>query len=188
MSYDQVIQRQRDLIYAVRDRLLEAGQMQTGKVMEIAEGNIAHFLRADMDWPTLNRYILDNISYRLEEGPADISDMESVRRFLLEKVEEGLKEQERRLGSRERMAEFMRAAVLDAIDSAWVEQVDYLQQLQMAVSGRATAQRNLVFEYQDDAYESFRKMERAVKKDVVRNILLSDVYVDRERRLHILFP
>ena len=103
-------------------------------------------------------------------------------------MERRLAEQEKILGNRERMNEFMRVAVLNAVDSAWVEQVDYLQQLQAAVAGRATAQRNLLFEYQADAFESFGKMERTIKENAVRNILLSDVYVDEGNKLHILFP
>ena len=86
------------------------------------------------------------------------------------------------------MNQFMRVAVLSAIDEAWVEQVDYMQQLQSAVSGRATAQRNLLFEYQDDSFASFRSMEGTVYENAMRNILLSDIYVDEKRQLHIVFP
>ena len=86
------------------------------------------------------------------------------------------------------MNDFMRVAVLSAIDEAWVEQVDYMQQLQSAVSGRATAQRNLLFEYQDDSFGSFRKMESTVYENAMRNILLSDIYMDEKRQLHIVFP
>ena len=69
-----------------------------------------------------------------------------------------------------------------------MEQVDYMQQLQSAVSGRATAQRNLLFEYQDDSFASFRSMEGTVYENAMRNILLSDIYVDEKRQLHIVFP
>ena len=86
------------------------------------------------------------------------------------------------------MVDFMRIATLQAIDDAWIEQVDYLQQLQYAVSGRASAQRNLVYEYQADALESFRKMEKTIKKNIVRNILLSNVYVNKEGKIDILLP
>jgi preprotein translocase subunit SecA len=86
------------------------------------------------------------------------------------------------------MNDFMRVAALNAIDDAWVEQVDYLQQLQAAVSGRASAQRNLIYEYQKDALESFRKMEDTILKNIMRNILLSNVYLDDKRKLHILLP
>ena len=82
----------------------------------------------------------------------------------------------------------MRVAVLSAVDDAWVEQVDYMQQLQAAVSGRSTAQRNLLFEYQNDSFESFGKMKNTVYENAMRNILLSDIYVDEKNRLHILFP
>ena len=103
-------------------------------------------------------------------------------------MEQGYDAQEEKLGSSYRMQEFMRIAVLSAIDDAWVKQVDYLQQLQTAVSGRASAQRNLIYEYQQDALESFHKMEKSIKRNIVRNILLSDVYVDDKYKLHMLLP
>ena len=82
----------------------------------------------------------------------------------------------------------MRIATLRAIDDAWVEQVDYLQQLQSAVAGRASAQRNPLFEYQHEALESFKKMENTILKNIMRNILLSNVYIDAEQELRILLP
>ena len=192
MDYDKVMQRQRELIYATRNHLLDGSELQTEKIMEIAKENIRCFLDLGTfsDGNSLNRYILDNISYRLDEDILNVSfdDSAFVERCLLKKVEQSLKRQEKILGSRQHMNEFMRVAVLNAVDSAWVEQVDYLQQLQAAVSGRATAQRNLLFEYQNDAFESFKKMECTIKEKALRNILLGDVYVDKENKLHILFP
>ena len=106
----------------------------------------------------------------------------------MEKVEQRVEEQEKKLGSRKALEDFVRVAVLSAIDNAWVEQVDYAQQLRAAVSGRATAQRNVLFEYQNDAFESYEKMENTVYKTAMRNILLSDVYFDEKQKLHLLFP
>ena len=63
----------------------------------------------------------------------------------------------------------MRVAALNAIDEAWVEQVDYLQQIQSAVSGRAMAQRNLVFEFQKDGLEAFGKMKLMIWENIMRN-------------------
>ena len=112
----------------------------------------------------------------------------SILKYLLDRVQQGLNEQQEKLGGEERMQEFMRVATLQAIDEAWVEQVDYLQQLQAAVSGRSSAQRNPVFEYQQDALESFKKMEKTILENVMRNILLSDVFVDEKGKLRILLP
>lgn len=192
VDYDKVIRRQRDLIYATRNHLLDGGEVQMEKIMEIATENIRCFLESEKcdDQNAINRYILDNISYRLDEDVMDISfdDKKCVEACLLKKVKQGLERQEHILGNRERMNEFMRVAILSTVDNAWVEQVDYLHQLQSAVSGRATAQRNVLFEYQNDGFDSFRKMERTVKEKAMRNILLSEIYVDKKNKLHILFP
>ncbi|MCI8923192.1 MAG: accessory Sec system translocase SecA2 [Lachnospiraceae bacterium] len=192
VDYDKVMQRQRDLIYETRNRLLDGDELQMGKIIEMAVNNIERFLKSEesLDQQSINRYILDNISYRLDEKGKNIlsGGNEKVEEYLLERVGQGLAEQGKKLGNKSIMNDFMRMAVLSAIDDAWVEQVDYLQQLQAAVSGRATAQRNLLFEYQNDAFESYEKMQATVYQNAMRNILLSNVFLDKERKIHILFP
>lgn len=192
VEYDKVIQRQRNLIYETRSRILDGEELKIEKIMGIIKDNIDNFLKSEefVDEQMVNRYILDNISYRLEEKSLDISTdgYIGVRQYLIRKAEQSLTEQRNRLGSKKNMNDFMRIAVLSAIDDAWVEQVDFAQQLQAAVSGRATAQRNLMFEYQNEAFDSYEKMRSTVYKNAMRNILLSDVFLDEEKKIHIVFP
>lgn len=63
-----------------------------------------------------------------------------------------------------RFSEYCRLCTLKALDDGWIEEVDYLQQLQAAISGRSTAQRNLLYEYQREARLSFRDMEKSIKR------------------------
>ena len=190
--YDKVIQRQRGLIYATRDKLLEGEELPVEMILKMADGNIKRFLtaNANLDRRTLNRYILDNISYQLDREAVDlqVEDREAVEGYLTEKVRKVLAEQEKKIGNPKRMNEFIRVAVLNAVDNGWVEQVDYMQQLQAAVSGRSFAQRNVMFEYQNESFESFREMESTVYGNAMRSILLSDIYLDEQENLHILFP
>lgn len=192
MNYDQVLRFQRKLIYEVRDRLLDGQGMDEGKLMEIARQNIAELLASGeiTDTGALRRYVLDHISYRLDRKmPAfSLEDTDAVEKYLLYRVQQSLRQQRNRLGSRKRLNDFMRVAALQAIDDGWVEQVDYLQQMQAAVSGRTAAQRNPIYEFQKDALESFRKMERSILNHVMRNILLSSVEIDEKDNLHILLP
>lgn len=192
MEYDQVLQRQRSLIYDTRNQLLDGEELETKKILQIAKSNIREFLekKENRNLPAIRRYVLDNLSYRLDENMTEIPDYddEALIRYLTNIVLEGLKNQEERLGSKEKMNDFMRIATLQAVDDAWVEQVDYLQQLQYAVSGRSSAQRNPLYEYQRDALESFRKMEKTIRRNIIRNILLSDVQISKEQKLQILFP
>lgn len=192
LVYDKVIQRQRNMIYSTRNKLLEGEKLPLELIFNMAEGNVRRFLSEwkEIDQRSLNRYILDNISYRLDKMAAEISleEQESLDQYLMGLVRQALVRQEEKIGNTERMNEFMRVAVLNAVDDAWVEQVDYMQQLQAAVSGRSTAQRNVLFEYQDEAFASFAEMKNIVYKNAMRNILLSDIFLDEEGRLHILFP
>lgn len=192
MDYDQVLQRQRELIYATRNQLLDGEGMDYENVKKLAKENIKDFLNENQvqTVESINRYILDNISYRLEEeiDEEHLADPKKTLKYLITIVRKGFKEQEIKLESPELMEDFVRIATLQAIDDAWVEQVDYLQQLQVAVSGRASAQRNVVYEYQRDALESFKKMEKIIKKNIIRNILLSNVYVNAEDEISILLP
>jgi len=66
-------------------------------------------------------------------------------------------------------------AILKAIDENWVEQVDYLQQLRMALSGQYTSQKNPLVEFFQEAYQSFERMKEAAERQMVRNLLLSRV-------------
>ena len=194
LNYDEVMQKQRQLIYSMRDELLDGGRIGKERLLQIAENNIRTFVggfsrKQPVSRQAVSRYLLDNISYQMD----DISDSilqgkESVAQYLRRQVEAALQEQESRIGDDEAMEEFVRVATLRALDDAWVEEVDYLQQLQSAVAGRTSAQRNPVFEYRKDALESFGQMEQAVVRNVMRNILLSEVSYDAEGKMQILFP
>ena len=137
-----------------------------------------------------NRYILDNIAYSLDDGLKSVKpgNKDVIERYLLSKVRDGLARQKRIIHDDELYKQFVREATLKAVDDGWVELIDYLEQLKYAVSGRASAQRNVMFEYQNEAFESYLDTEKVVKRNIIRNILLSDVTVDRKKRLRIVYP
>jgi len=218
VQYDEVLQRQRDLIYATRKNLLSGARIEEEKIVGIARENIADFVEhfeyiknnkkhyslhgrkkyddknnennTEQYISILNRYILDNISYKLDAGLSK-SDMESavtISNHLMLRVYQGLSRQRKRIGNVEAYEQFIREATLKAVDDGWVELIDYLEQLKYAVAGRASAQRNVMFEYQNEAFESFLDTEKAVKCNIIRNILLSDVKIDKDGRLQIIYP
>ena len=135
-------------------------------------------------------YILDNISYKLDAGlsKSDMQSAATVSDYLMLRVYQGLSRQRERIGDEEAYEQFVREATLKAVDDGWVELIDYLEQLKYAVAGRASAQRNLKFEYQTEAFESFLDTEKAVKCNIIRNILLSDVKIGKDGRLQVIYP
>lgn len=192
VNYDQVLQKQREIMYQVRNKLLDGETIKKSAVIGIAKDNIRKFLEeaGDLSQAKLNRYLLDNISYHLDDRgrKLDLNNNKEVADYLIERAREALWEQEDHLNDEEKMNEFLRNAMLTALDNAWVEQVDYLQQLQTAVMGRSTAQRNPVFEYQKEALISFGDMKETIMKNIVRNVMLSSVRLDEAGKLEILLP
>ena len=192
LEYDRVAQKQRAVMYATRNLLLDGGTIEKKKLEEIARRNIERFLsgKRKIHESELNRYILDNISYWMDnrKWKKKYRDKQDAQGYLLWRVKDGLREQEYNLGEKKWMDEFVRRAALSAIDEAWVEQVDYLQQLQTVVKGRNLAQRNPVSEYQKEAYIAFSEMENTILQNIMRNVLLGRATVDADGKLVLLLP
>ncbi len=220
LKYDEILQRQRNLIYTTRNNLMEGMRIEQETIEEIAKGNITLFLREafpekydkklarkkkkemaklgeeelkDMQEARLgqlNRYLLDNISYTLDGGieGIDPDDLDGLLDYYMKRVREGLEYQKKKIGSQAAYEQFIREATLTAVDDGWVELIDYLEQLKYAVSGRSSAQRNIMFEYQNEAFDSYLDTEKVVKKNIIRNIMLSDVGLNKEGELSVIYP
>lgn len=192
-DYDQVMCRQREIIYELRNELLDGGTLSEHQIVSLAKDNIHTFLMSKKKYTShdINRYILDHLSYHLESTFPNIirskKKKNDVLNTLITCVENGIKEQQSHLDD-QLMGQFVRMAALKAIDEAWVEEVDYLQQLQQAVSGRSSAQRNPLYEYEKDAKQSFEQMQRTICENIVRNILLSSVYLDQDGKMRVILP
>ena len=83
---------------------------------------------------------------------------------------------------------FQCLSLLKAIDDNWIEQVDYLQQLQQAIGSQTASQKNPIVEYYQEAFAGFETMKKQIKKDMVRNLLLSQVLVSEDGNIVTYFP
>ena len=185
VDYDSVMQRQKTIMYKIRNDLLDGMSLDENVLKQIYVNNINEFAKdhKKMDDKTMYRYILDNLSYRLKE--LSISSA-NKKEYLKQYADMAFKDKKELLGNR--FSEYCRLCTLKALDDGWIEEVDYLQQLQAAISGRSTAQRNLLYEYQREARLSFRDMEKSIKKAMIRNILLGEVSFGKDNEMIILYP
>lgn len=191
VRYDKVMKRQREILYAARDRLLDKGEVPKELIWNICRDNFRRFLK-EQRHPArhdMNHYLLDHLSYELE---ADRVNPEASRkemyRALMKYAADLYEKKVSALGGPARVQEYIRACVLHALDDAWVEEVDYLQQLQYATLSRGMAQKNPVFEYNREAYQSFAGMQEIMENNIMRNFFLGDAQVDAAGRLSIIFP
>jgi preprotein translocase subunit SecA len=185
VDYDSVMQRQKTIMYKIRNDLLDGMNLDEGVLKQIYVNNINEFAKdhKKMDDKTMYRCILDNLAYRLKELSVSSANKKD---YLKQYADMAFKDKKQLLGNR--FSEYCRLCTLKALDDGWIEEVDYLQQLQAAISGRSTAQRNLLYEYQREARLSFRDMEKSIKKAMIRNILLGEVSFGKDNEMIILYP
>lgn len=185
VDYDSVMQRQRTIMYKTRNDLLDGKSLDENYLLSICEDNIKNFVKSNkkLDSYAVHRYVLDNLSYRLQEMDESTKNQKD---YLIQYSKMAFNNKKKSIG--DRFFEYCRLCTLRALDDGWVEEVDYLQQLQAAISGRSSAQRNLLFEYQREARISFEDMEKSIKKAMIRNILLGEVSFGKDNEMIILYP
>lgn len=185
VDYDSVMQRQRTIMYKTRNDLLDGKSLDENYLLSICEDNIKDFVKSNkkLDSYAVHRYVLDNLSYRLHEMDESTKNQKE---YLIQYSKMAFNTKKKSIG--DRFSEYCRLCTLRALDDGWVEEVDYLQQLQAAISGRSSAQRNLLFEYQREARISFEDMEKSIKKAMIRNILLGEVSFGKDNEMIILYP
>lgn len=185
VDYDSVMQRQRTIMYKTRNDLLDGKSLDENYLLSICEDNIKDFVKSNkkLDSYAVHRYVLDNLSYRLQEMDESTKNQKD---YLIQYSKMAFNTKKKSIG--DRFSEYCRLCTLRALDDGWIEEVDYLQQLQAAISGRSSAQRNLLFEYQREARISFEDMEKSIKKAMIRNILLGEVSFGKDKEMIILYP
>lgn len=185
VDYDSVMQRQRTIMYKTRNDLLDGKSLDENYLLSICEDNIKDFVKSNkkLDSYAVHRYVLDNLSYRLQEMDESTKNQKE---YLIQYSKMAFNTKKKSIG--DRFSEYCRLCTLKALDDGWIEEVDYLQQLQAAISGRSSAQRNLLFEYQREARISFEDMEKSIKKSMIRNILLGEVSFGKDNEMIILYP
>ena len=183
---------QREMIYAQRDRLIYHNQGLDTVIDEVLDDFIDQAMTEEdfSKAENLYHFILRNISFRINEIPndLDLNNREQVLELIYQFAYRELDAKKQELKTKELNEYFQRLSMLKAVDDNWVEQVDYLQQLRMALSGQYTSQKNPLVEFFQEAYQSFDRMKGAAKEQMVRNLLLSRVEINKKGEIVLHFP
>lgn len=189
-DFDIAMARQRDLVYDVRNEIITGDPVTRQELEAIAAGVFADAAAGPAgDGPgSLMRYVFDNLSYRLPADfhTVDAGNQQHVREFLSTTFVRGVQEKVDLLGD-EVYARFQNIVFLKSIDVAWVEQVDFLEQLKTVVQDRNMAQHKVEYEYRREAFFAFDEMKKRINRDIVRLLCLSRIEAGTDGGLIIQF-
>lgn len=191
LEYAESMNIQRDLIYKERNRLINGDRDLRDVLSEMIDEYIETILSENIKTrEELFHYIVTNISFNIRELPLDlvIEDQQALRNFLIQIINNELNDKKTLLEPHDLYDQFLRVSMLKAIDDNWVEQVDYLQQLMMAIGGQSASQTNPIVEYYREAYMGFEAMKEQIRSDMVRNILMGLVQMGPKGEIVTHFP
>jgi len=191
LEYAESMNIQRDLIYKERNRLINGDRDLRDVLSEMIDEYIETILSDNLKTrEELFHYIITNISFNIRELPLDlaIEDEQELRNFLIQIINNELNDKKTLLEPHDLYDQFLRISMLKAIDDNWVEQVDYLQQLMMAIGGQTASQTNPIVEYYREAYMGFETMKEQIRSDMVRNVLMGLVQMGPKGEIVTHFP
>ncbi|MGT2926287.1 accessory Sec system translocase SecA2 [Streptococcus cuniculipharyngis] len=187
LAFDKSIKFQRDLVYHQRDALLREDQLQLDLEQLVEQALHRLFQSENLSEQVVERYILDHVSYRFQSLPShlDLQDKMALKAYTQQLIRDKIEQKQRYLG--QDFAVFLRLASLKALDEAWIEEVDYLQQLRLVLSGVSASQTNPLFDYHQQAHQAYLKMQERVQDYLLTYLCLSEVEKTSNGRLIIYF-
>ncbi len=191
LKYDDVLNRQRQVIYAERRRVLE-GEDISDQIRDFLNDTVAGYVSAETDDTIDDEWDLDrlwNALKTLYPVSLDIDELEQASGGALTseyltaelQVDAQAAYDARELElTPEVMRELERRVVLSVLDRKWREHLYEMDYLQEGIGLRAMAQKDPLIEYQREGYDLFNAMMEGIKEETVGFLFNVEVQVDAQ--------
>ncbi|MCA1701992.1 MAG: SEC-C domain-containing protein [Actinobacteria bacterium] len=190
LKYDEVMDKQRHIIYTERRRILEGEDFHDQAldlITSVIEGAIAENANPDLspeewDWEQLFARMREIYPSNLkpENFDPNIVEYDEVHAAFLEDAVKVYQEREAALGTDE-LREIERLVLLSVIDNRWREHLYEMDYLQEGIGLRAMGQRDPLVEYQREGFEMFLRIQEVIKEDFARYIFHIEAVREDER-------
>ena len=193
LKYDDVMNRQREVVYSERREVLEGADIQE-QVKTFIVDTITAYVQAatsegfgeDWDLDTLHTALkaLYPISFSVEDLVNEVGGRSGLDQgFILDRVlgdvEKAYEEREETLTPTV-TRELERKILLSVLDRKWREHLYEMDYLQEGIGLRAMAQRDPLVEYQKEGYDLFAAMMDAIKEELVGYLFNVEVNVEED--------
>ena len=188
LEYDQVMNDQREIIYAERLRVLNGESMRdaifkmiTDRVESCVDTCISGEIPKDeWDLNELNQLLLPIIPLEpvTEETIAEVKNNKELKHLLKEKAVKLYEAKETEFPEPEQFRELERVVLLKVIDRKWMDHIDDMDQLRQGIGLQAYGQRDPLVEYKMAGFDMFDEMTANIQEDTIR--LLYHVKIEQK--------
>ncbi|HEV8238866.1 MAG TPA: preprotein translocase subunit SecA [Thermoanaerobaculia bacterium] len=193
LEYDDVMNKQREAIYALRKEIL-LGEAGKDYVLERAEDVVDYIVQThtgdkvdvqDWDVDALSTDMLAYFDFQVGQlGDLESMALDELRDHLKDAVTKKYEEKSQRLGPI--MAAFERDIMLRVVDHAWKEHLLALDHLKEGINLRGYGQRDPKQEYKKESYEAFQTMKERVEDSILKTLFrmepMTEEQMEEERR------
>ena len=178
LEYDQVMNDQREIIYAERLRVLNGESMRdvifkmiTDRVEATVDMCISNELSADeWDVKELNEVLLPIVPVEpvTPDTVKGMRNSKELKHLLKEQAVKLYEEKETEFPDPEQFRELERVVLLKVIDRKWMDHIDDMDQLRQGIGLQAYGQRDPLVEYKTRGFDMFDHMISGIQEDTVR--------------------
>ena len=186
LQYDQVMNEQREIIYAERNRVLNGESMRNSvikMITDFVESVVNRCIGEDAspkewDYTEINELLLPTIPLEAVVYDESIKNKNELLHTLKEKALKMYEDKEAQFPEPEQIREIERVVLLKVIDRKWMDHIDDMDQLKQGIGLQAYGQRDPVVQYKVMGYDMFDAMTTAITEDTVR--LLMHIQVEQK--------
>lgn len=178
LKYDDVMNKQREVIYAERKKLLEGADFRdniTAMIKDVIAGfvNTMTFEKEDCgDWDFKSLFMHLKAIFDIDmEDISGLNTKDILKDELIDMLtEHALKKYEAKENefSPEKFREIERIVLLQVVDDKWMDHIDAMDQLKQGIGLRSMAQEDPARAYAIEGFDMFEAMNEAIKEDTLR--------------------
>jgi len=199
LKYDDVLNRQREIIYTQRDQVLNGENLHDTVIKMITENIEETCARYLPDGPhdnwniaglvdNFDQWIIrDREKYNFSSRDIEVIEAEEIKKMITDDAMAIYEENESHLPEN-LIREMERVYLLQCVDTYWMDHIDGMEQLKAGIHLRSYGQHDPVVEYRLEGFDMFDEMIASIREDTAKLMLTQPqrVYEQQKRKEAIL--
>ena len=178
LKYDDVMNRQREIIYGQRNRVLD-GEDLKASILKMLDESVSESVdfycsaalpKTDWNIKGLRDKYLGWITEATDFEDKDAFDRDAVKEDLINRGHERYEKREKEL-TPEIMRSLEHMILLRNVDNFWMEHIDSMEELKRGIGLRAYGNQDPVVAYRMESFDMFDEMSTSIREATVRQML-----------------
>ncbi len=187
LEYDDVLNKQREVIYRRRKQVLKAKNLKS-EILEMIENEIRGVVGLHTQAQPWNYKEMSEVSQsifqapeNLEEKLKEFKEQEELVNYLVDLTKQAYRQKESEINGKEEeapekgkpeapMRQVERFVMLRSIDSLWMDHIDNMSHLRDSVKLRAYGQRDPLVEYKNEGMRLYQRLLGSIQSTIVNMI------------------